>query len=153
MARTISKTEIIAPGFGSKKVMTRVKRVAVTSAQILALHTAPLSLIPAPGAGKALLYHWMTHQFIYPASGGVQYTGGGAVTPVYHGATADLSGTGGVAAATIQAAVSDTKFLPAIAAADVTTNVGIDLEAATANFAAGNGTIVVELCYSIVTLG
>lgn len=151
MARHISKTEIVAPGFGfGKHIVTRTKRVVVTSALLDALHSAPYTAVPTPGAGKALLFHCAAFEF---QAGNVAYTGGGAITPVYHGATTDLSGLGGVAAAVITGAVNDYKYLPSIVQIDVTANVGIDLLAASANFAAGNGVLIVKIHYSVLMLG
>jgi hypothetical protein len=129
------------------------QRVALTAAQITTLHSVPVSLVAAPGAGYTLVFEWLTLQFTY---GSVQFTGGGVVMPVYHGATTDLSVTGGVAAATIQAAANAHYFVkanPAAGGLALTTNVGIDLYAATADFAAGNSTAVVELAYSVIKLG
>ena len=128
-------------------------RVALTAAQIITLHSVPVSLVPAPGVGFTLVYDWMTVQMIY---GSVQFTGGGVVMPVYHGATTDLTTTGGIAAATVQAAASFHNLLsraPAAGGLALTTNVGLDLYAATADFAAGNSTMVIELAYSVIKLG
>jgi hypothetical protein len=36
--------------------VTHVKRVSLTSAQVLALNATPITLIAAPGAGKALIF-------------------------------------------------------------------------------------------------
>jgi hypothetical protein len=134
-------------------VNTLKARVALTAAQIATLHSAPVPLVAAPGAGYALAFEWMTLQFTY---GSVQFTGGGVVAPVYHGATADLSVTGGVAASTIQAAANADLMLrsaPAAGGQAITANAGIDLYAASADFAAGNSTAVVELSYALIQLG
>jgi hypothetical protein len=137
---------------GALKVSQRAVRVALTAAQIIALDSAPVPLVAAPGAGLALICNGFIFQMIY---GSVQFTGGGVVNPVYHGATATLT-AGGVAAATIQAAANYTGYSPGVAGAvalAVTANTGIDLYAATADFAAGNSTAVVTLFYDVVTLG
>jgi len=142
---------VFQSGIGrGKTVTTYLKRVPLTAAQITTLHSAPVSLVSAPGAGKAVIFHWLTFQFTF---GTTQFTGGGAVTPVYHGATTDLSGTTGVAAATITGAASATKLLPTVAQAGITANAGVDLLAATADFAAGDSTAVVTISYSVVKLG
>lgn len=127
-----------------------VVQVAITSAQIKTLNTAPLSLVAAPGAGVALVADAMLFQYKY---GTTQYTSGGAVNPVYHSATTNLLG-GSVAAATIQAAASAVVSLGGPAAAlTAPANTGIDLYAATGNFATGDGTAIAVLWYTAYTLG
>jgi len=137
---------------GALKVSQRAVRVALSAAQIITLHSAPVSLVAAPGAGVALVCQGFIFQLIYNS---VQFTGGGAVSPVYHGATTNIA-AGSVAAATVQAAANYTGFSPGAAgstALAVSTNTGIDLLAGTADFAAGNSTAVVTLFYDVVTLG
>ena len=138
----------------SGNVQSYKVRIALTQAQILTLHSVPVALVAAPGAGYTLTYERMNLQFTY---GSVQATGGGVVMPVYHGATADLTVTGGLAAATILAAANASYTFgtaPAAGGLASTTNVGLDLYAATQDFAAGVGsTLIVELWYSVITLG
>jgi hypothetical protein len=125
-------------------------RVPLTAAQILTLNTVPVSLVAAPGAGIALQVDAMVFEFTYNP---VQFTGGGLVGPVYHGQTTNHL-SGGVAAATILAAANAYVSLgPPITAFPLIANTGIDLYAATGNFAAGNSTAVVKLWYSQITLG
>jgi hypothetical protein len=81
----------------------------------------------------------------------VQYTGGGVVEPVYHGTTVSLS-VGAIPAAILTAAASSLTHLAQQASATGITAVdggGIDLYAATGNFAAGNGTAIVIVNYAI----
>ena len=135
---------------GVSKVQTLKAQIALTAAQIFALNSAPLQLIAAPGAGKVILLHNLVFQMTY---GTVQFTGGGAVSPVYHGATTNLL-TGSVAAATVTAAANATISAGAEAAAlALTTNTAVDFRAATADFAAGDSTAIVTVWYSIITLG
>ena len=135
---------------GVISVKQAIAQVTLSAAQITTLHSAPVPLVAAPGAGIALVLDAALFQFKY---GSVQFTGGGAVNPVYHGATTNLL-AGSVAAATIQAAANATISLGSMASAlSVTTNVGIDLYAATADFAAGNSTAIVLLWYTVYTLG
>jgi len=156
MADLVYKTIVRAPTFiqaGGETFQPRSKRIALTAAQLTTLHSAPVSLVAAPGAGYALVFESLTFQFTY---GSVQFTGGGVVMPVYHGATTDLSVTGGVTAATVQAAANATVLVistPAAGGLPVTSNAGIDLYAASADFAAGNSTAVVTLNYCVLKLG
>jgi hypothetical protein len=127
-----------------------VLRVALTAAQITTLHSVGIPLIAAQGAGTAIAVDAMTFQFVY---GTVQFTGGGAVNPVYAGATANLLG-GSVAAATIQAAANALISAGAPAAAlSLSLNTGVSLYAATADFAAGNSTAIVTVWFTILTEG
>ena len=125
--------------------------VTLTPAQVLTLNTAPTNLIPAPAANQAIYVQGMTVQLKWTA-GNVQYTGGGPVQPVYHGATVDLL-TGNVAAATINGNVTAVVSAGGPAGITLTPGVGVDLYAGTANFAAGNSPVIVTIVYSIVTLG
>ncbi|HZT29503.1 MAG TPA: hypothetical protein VFA33_06450 [Bryobacteraceae bacterium] len=134
-------------------LVQQVKQVSLTAAQLIAMYTTPVSILPAPGAGKVLIIDAIAFQFKHGAS---QFTGGGAVTFVFHG-TAVTPHTGNVAAATIQAAADDVQYLGpnTSAAIDLQTaiNLGLDIKNATAAFAAGNGTAIVTVWYSVLTLG
>lgn len=127
-----------------------VAQFTLTAAQLATLDSAPVSLLAAPGANKAIVVTMCLFQFKY---GSVQFTAGGAVNPVYHGATTAL--TASVAATTINAAANATIFVDAVAGPlAVATNTGIDLYAATQDFASGgNSTAVVTLWYEVITLG
>jgi len=137
---------------GATKVAQYAKRVTLTAAQITTLHSVPVALVAAPGAGIALVCQGFIFQFTF---GTVQFTGGGTVQPVYHSATTNLA-AGSVAAATVQAAANYTGYSPAAAggtALALSTNSGIDLYAASADFAAGDSTAVVTIFYDVLTLG
>lgn len=125
--------------------------ITLTPAQVLTLNTAPVNLVPAPAANQAVYVTGMTLQLKWTA-GNVQYTGGGAVQPVYHATTVDLL-TGSIPAATITGNATVVTSAGGPAAVALTPGVGVDLYAATANFAAGNSPVIVTLQYAIVTLG
>jgi hypothetical protein len=135
---------------GAMNAKQCVKRIALTAAQLTTLHSVPVNLVPAPGAGLALVLDSATLQFTY---GTVQFTGGGAVNPVYHGLTTALL-SGAFAAATITGAANALISAGSAAAAlAVTANLGIDLLATGADFAAGNSTAIVTVWYTILTEG
>jgi hypothetical protein len=135
---------------GVTGVAQSVKQVTLTAAQIITLNTVPVPLVAAPGAGKAIIVYGMLFQYKF---GTIQFTGGGTVNPVHHGAATNLL-TGAVAAATIQAAANALVSAGSAAVAlPITVNVGIDLLANTGNFAAGDGTAIVTLFYDVVTQG
>lgn len=134
--------------------VTNVKRcfaqATLLAAAITTLHSVPVTVVAAPGAGITLVPLAVIFQFKY---GTVQFSAGGAVSLVYHGATTNLL-SGSVAAATINAAANATISAGAPAAAiSATANVGLDLLAATQDFASGDSTAIVTVDYLQYTLG
>ena len=125
--------------------------IPLTAAQIITLHSAPVTLIAAPGAGKYIIVWGLVFQITTTST---QFTGGGVVAPVYHGATAALTANT-IPAATVTAVAGTTTTLIAAGSPAsglvLTANTGIDLYAATADFAAGTGTANVRVWYSVVT--
>lgn len=134
-------------------LVQQVAQVTLTAAQLMAMFATPQSILPAPGAGKVLIVDAITVQFKH---GATPFTGGGALSFVYHG-TAVTPHTGTVAAAVVTAAADDVQYLGpnTSAAIDLQSeiNLGLDIKNATAAFAAGNGTAIVTVWYSILTLG
>jgi hypothetical protein len=134
-------------------LVQQVAQVTLTAAQLQAMYAAPVSILPAPAAGKLLIIDAIAFQFKH---GATQFTGGGAVSFVYHG-TAVTPHTGSVAAAVVTAAADDVQYLGpnTSAAIDLQTavNIGLDIKNATAAFATGNGTAIVTVWYSVLTLG
>lgn len=152
MADQIIKTRLRVPSLGIGPIEERTARIALSAAQLITLHSVPVSLVPAPGAGRVIIFEELLFDFKY---GSVQFTGGGVVGPVYHGQTTGLS-VGTVAAATLQAAASALAHLAQQASATgltVLDNTGLDLYAATADFAAGNSTAIVIVNYAIWSRG
>jgi hypothetical protein len=133
--------------------------VTYTAAQIIAMYATPQSLVAAPAAGLSIVPRQTMIRFTYPASGGVQFTGGGVVAPQIgnsaHGAGTLFTTT--LAAAVITAAASADTLL-ASTGANVTlvqstgsnaTAAGLYMSNATAAFAAGNGTMTVFQWYTL----
>ena len=162
----VHKVPIVAPQFqgdgstlsnvGSSALnplVQQVKQVTLTAAQLMAMYATPQSILPAPGAGKVLIVDAIAFQFKH---GATQFTGGGAVTFVYHG-TAVTPHTGNVANTVVNAAADDVQYLGpnTSAAIDFQTaiNIGLDIKNATAAFATGNGSAIVTVWYSVLTLG
>lgn len=152
MADQIIKTRLRVPSLGIGPIEERTARVALTAAQLTTLHSVPVSLVPAPGAGRVLIFEELIFDFKYNS---VQFTGGGVVEPVYHGQTTGLS-VGTVAAATVTGSANALVHLAQQASTtglSVLDNTGLDLYAATADFAAGNSTAIVIVNYAIWTRG
>jgi predicted RecA/RadA family phage recombinase len=131
----------------------QAKTVTLTAANIIAMNGAPVSILPAPAAGQLIIVDAILVE-LKPTS--TAFTGGGAVTFVYHG-TAVTPHTGTVTAAQVIATTQKEIYLGpnTSAAIDLTTAValGLDITNATAAFAAGTGVAFVTVWYSVVTLG
>src|SRR5215469_9050362 len=74
----------------------------LSAAQIITLHSVPVTVVPAPGAGKCIVIDTLVFSMTYNS---VQFTGGGAVSAVFHGLSTNLI-NGTVAAASITAAAN-----------------------------------------------
>ena len=123
--------------------------VTLTAAQILAMFGTPQSILPAPAAGQVLVIDQIIAQM---KPGGTQFTGGGAVTFQYHG-TAIVPHSGNIPAATIDSATASENVVPPpTGTIQPPSATGLDITNATAAFATGNGTLVVTVFYSIITL-
>jgi hypothetical protein len=123
--------------------------VTLTAAQIIAMNGAPVNILPAPPAGQAIV----VDQFIAQMKpGATQFTGGGAVSFQYHG-TAVVPHSANIPAATINSATASENVVPPpTGVIQPPTATGIDITNAAAAFATGNGTLVVTVFYSIITL-
>jgi len=123
--------------------------VTLTAAQIMAMYGAPVGVLAAPAAGQVLVIDQIIAQM---KPGGTQFTGGGAVTFQYH-STAVVPHSGNIPAATItSAAGSENVVPPPTGTIQPPAATGLDITNATAAFATGNGTLVVTVFYSIITL-
>jgi hypothetical protein len=127
------------------------RMVTVSSAQLLTLNTAPVTIVPSPGPGFAINVNGVV---IEALRGSVAYTGGGAVGPVYAGATGTFLTTNQMAATDVTGAAGQTtRVLTAAAPAGgtaLTPNTAVQLFAGTGNFAAGNGTMKVHVDYNLI---
>lgn len=133
---------------GSQGIIGVAERrtVTLTTAQVLALNTTPVVLVPAPGTGKSISIDEVV--FKAPAAGTTAYTGANAIEIRY----TDGSGakcTGDIAAAALNSITS--RVDKAIAAA-VTAVVGAAVVAVvpTANPGAGTGSVTFDVIYRVV---
>lgn len=123
--------------------------VTLTAAQIEAMFATPIAILPAPAAGQVLAIDQI---IVQTKPGTTQFSGGGAVSFQYHG-TAVAPHSSSIPAATINSATASENIVPpptGVIQAPAAT--GIDITNATAAFASGNGTVVVTVFYSIITL-
>jgi hypothetical protein len=118
------------------------------------MFTTPVTLIPAPGPGFALVLEGLVLEINRTATA---FTGGGVVYPAYQGAQATwLTQTSvGAGDLTTAGAAQVVRYLAPPAAAGgmlISPNTAIQLTNGTANFASGTGNIKAFITYSVVTL-
>lgn len=123
-------------------------RVTLTSAQILALFTTPIQLLPAPGAGY---YNDIYSIIALNKFNSVAYTGANALEVRYTDGSG-VKATGDLAAAFINAAATRVDKAVGAAVAVVVPNAAIVAAVPTANPAAGNGTITFDIAFRKVSL-
>lgn len=117
--------------------------IAMTAAQIIGMNATPFTLLPALATGQT--YAIDAISFIFTA-GTVAFTGGGALTVAYSGGAA-VANT--LAAAVITSASSSVTMRESVDAT-ATAAAAITITNASAPFAAGNGTLQVDISYRIV---
>lgn len=128
-------------------------QVTLTSAQILAMNATPVQIIAAPAANKAIIINriWNAYHF-----GTAQYAAGGAIGLEW-GNTAALAGPAAsntLAAATFNAYAASNAFDLTPDGTDTLANImgkGVFMSNGTAAFTTGDGTLTVNVNYSIVT--
>jgi hypothetical protein len=123
--------------------------VPVTSAQITALNITPITLIPNPGTGNAIV----VTDVVLDINGGTAYTAGGTVG-VYYG----LGTTGFIAGAVNTAFTSTTGSTVYFAALgtgiQVIPGTAVCLaQSSSTAFATGNESATVSLYYSVIPTG
>lgn len=130
-------------------MVSGVARATLSAANIIAMNGAPVSVLAAPGAGLGVVIDWIVLVMITTST---QFTGGGAVQFNYHGGSSSHSGTIPASVVTATAGTTLTQLGPATGASGLTVpvNTGIDITNATGAFAAGTGTAVVYMGYSVV---
>jgi hypothetical protein len=138
---------------GSAKVSSRKTQFSLTAAQIISMFTTPVTIVPAPAAGTAIIVRAILIELNLTATA---FTGGGVVHFYYHGQTTEIMAAS-LAAATIQGGAGQTiwQLNPVSTAGGsvVTKEVGIDITCATGVFAAGTGTAKITIFHDVVTLG
>jgi hypothetical protein len=125
--------------------------VSLTAANIIAMRTTPVTILAAPGAGKAIIVSAILFEMTTTST---QFTGGGTVNFPYHGGSNCVPGVILAAVVTTTAGTSNTLLGPDNSTNGLTVpaNTGIDITNGSAAFAAGTGTAKVQIWYSVVTL-
>lgn len=132
------------------EVTDKVSTVTITSAQLLALFTTAIEIVPAPPTGKTLFMKRCIVKYNY---GTVVYTVGTATN-----LTVNYTDKNGTAVSATQAvtgmidqASNQTRVMPALSTAFTpTASAKLVLSLAVANPTAGNGTLTVTTVYNIV---
>ena len=121
-----------------------------TAAQLEAMYATPISILPAPGQGFAIIVKELVFELI---GGATPFSGGGGIVFPYHG-TSVYPHTSSIPADV--ATDADTTTIAELGLLQAPTvippNTGIDITNATAAFAGGNGTAKVFIQYRIITL-
>ena len=130
--------------------------VSLSAANIIAMFTTPVEIIPAPSAGKVLVVDELVFSFTV---GGTQFTAGGVVRLQYNGGTINIFGNAsnnGITATSVNGAASFIAIRRTGAGSGIPVDGGsatsVVITNATAAFATGNGTAKVFVKYRILTL-
>jgi hypothetical protein len=151
-ASAVGSADLADDSVTSAKILESVIQsiqVALTAANIIAMRTTPVSLIPAPGAGKIVIVDSILAKVVRTATA---FTGGGAVEFRYTDASgakvsADLAAsliTGAAGTAHAHVGGIEASITPVANAPIVITN-------ADAVFAAGTGTANISISYRVIT--
>jgi hypothetical protein len=152
LAGTFSPLDL---GKGTFPVNAQLRRLSVglTSAQLLALFTTPVTIVPAPGVGFTIVPTVIVITFV---GGSVAYLngGGGASSFTLGGLSLAVGGAEAIWLVTVSpnrkqqvlpwAGTTDTAASP-----PAEDNAPLQLSKATANFTAGNGVAQVTAYYTI----
>ena len=123
--------------------------VSLSSADILALHTTPITLVPAPGAGKIVLIK----SAVYVFTAGTQYTLGDSVVIAYAGDTILLAGSLSTTLMRGAASFKAGRLMTASVVLTAGDNAAVNLCLLSATaYASGTGTLKCFFTYKIITL-
>ncbi len=133
--------------------LQQVAQFTLTAANIEAMYATPVTILPAPSSNQLILVDQIVAQ---TKPGGTAFTAGGAVTLEYHGTAVNPTPATLLTAAQVQSA---TQILVSLGPATQTAlalvtalGLGVDVTNATQAFATGNGTIVLTVFYTTLTL-
>lgn len=127
-------------------------RYVLTSAQLLALRTTPVSIIPAPGPGKYIQVESMIMRSVF---GGTAYTLNAGTLKMFQGPVANAKALTADQSALLTAVANSTNLNIAVVPLTALTDpqiINTDIEMGndgTANYTLGNGTVIVYVNYEI----
>lgn len=129
--------------------LIKTRQTSLSSAQILALNATPISLVPAPGAGKIVEVISITLKMVRT---GTAYANGGALEFRYTNASG-AKVTADIAAAVVTGGAGTEYNIVKGVVTSLTpvANALICISNATAAFITGTGTAVVTVVYRILT--
>lgn len=138
-------TPEVADGISGVKAIS----VTLTAAQLAAMHTTPVNIIPAQGAGICIVIETVIFKMIATSTA---YTGGGAVNLQYHTSPNAVPHSGTVPASVVTTATpgSSFSFMDGASGTNallVPANDGVDITNASGAFAVGTGTALVYVVY------
>lgn len=129
--------------------LSKIVEVPLTSANILAMNGAPVTLIAAPGAGKVIIVESILLKMVTTAT---QYANGGAVEFRYtNGSGAKVSADIAAAVITAGAGTSYTHVAGVTTSLTAIANAALIVTNATAAFITGTGAGVLTIKYRVVT--
>lgn len=121
--------------------------INLSAADIIAMYTTPVTVLAAPGSGKAIVVDRFVFNFDY---GTTQFTGGGNITLKYSGG-ATITST--MANTKVQAASDSIATVGALATeVTVSSNTAVQITNASAAFAAGDGTAKLTVYFSVINV-
>lgn len=126
--------------------------VSLTAANILAMNGTPVTIIAAPGAGKAIIVNQILFEMTTTST---QFANGGTVNFQYHGTSTNVhSSTIPASVVTATAGTTNTLLAQNTAANGITVpaNTAVEITNGTAPFITGTGTAKVQIWYSVITL-
>lgn len=128
--------------------------IQLSSANLLAMGTTPVSVLPAPATGKLILVNWII--FVMKRTS-TAYAAGGAINFQYHTTTTSTPHAGTIAATVLTtsgAATTQTMLGMNVGSSGLVlpTAEGIDITNAGGAFTTGTGTAEVYIDYDIVTI-
>ena len=126
-------------------VLSRVY-ITLTSAQVLALNATPVTVIPAPATGKFIDVSSYNFRVNFNS---VQYTGANNIEMRFTNGSGTKVGSDIPAASLNAASTAASYYQGTDAAGAITLNAPVVLSVPTANPAAGNSTVTIEIFYSV----
>ncbi len=137
-------------GVGQNLATPMVVKVSLSSADILALNTTPITIAAAPGAGFALIPSAMAYRYTF---GSVAYLLGATIELLSGSVTVGTSNSfTGLVASVTRAAASRSGSIPANSGTNadaIVENDSLQLKTSTA-FTTGDGTLTVWVTYSLI---